>query len=355
MSLERMGWSPAWQNAFLPHGKEGYVPARVCREHRGVYGLMTEGGERLAEVGGRFRHEAGSRRDFPAVGDWVALEVPDTISRCVIHAVLPRYSAFVRKAAGTAQEEQVVAANLDTVFLVSGLDHDFNPRRIERYLTLAYDSGADPVVILNKADLAGDIERARREAEAVAYGVPVLFVSALDGTGLDAVWERLKPGTTAALLGSSGVGKSSIVNALTGQDTLKTAAVREHDSHGRHTTTYRQLIPLHNGAVLMDTPGMRELQLLAHDGALGRSFDEIATLAASCRFRDCTHCGEPGCAVQAALAEGALSLERYESYVSQRKEIRHHQIEQDIHLRIAEKNRWKTIHKSMRHHHKGER
>lgn len=355
MTLEQLGWTTAWENAFSRHAAAGYVPARVCREHRGVYAVIAETGERLAEVGGRFRHKAETRSDFPAVGDWVALEVPDAVSRCLIHAVLPRYSAFVRKAAGTQTAEQVVAANIDTVFLVSGLDRDFNPRRIERYLTLAYESGAEPVILLNKADLADNLEQVVRETQNLAYGVPVLALSAATGTGLEAVRDCLPPGATVALLGSSGVGKSSLVNALLGNPALKTAAVSEHDSRGRHTTTHRQLISLPNGAMLVDTPGMRELQLLADPASLGRAFDEIARLAASCRFRDCSHTGEPGCAVQAALAAGALAPDRYESYLRQLKEIRHHRIEQDVHLQIAEKNRWKAIHKSMRHHHKDNR
>lgn len=355
MSLDLVGWSPMLKNAFAPWADQGYIPARVCREHRGIYVVMTESRECLAEVSGRFWHSTGTRSDFPAVGDWVALSVPDELSRCMIHAVLPRHSAFVRKAAGSLSEEQIVAANIDTVFLVSGLDHDFNPRRIERYVTLAYESGAEPVIILNKADLAEDLEQARLATEGVAYGIPILSVSATNDMGLESMWAYLQPGATVALLGSSGVGKSSIVNALLGREALKTAAVREDDSHGRHTTTYRQLIPLPNGSVLIDTPGMRELQLIASGDAINSSFDEIAVLAASCRFRDCSHTEEPECAVQAALAAGELDRERYESYLCLRKEIRHHQMEQDIHLQRAEKNRWKAIHKSMRHHHKGQR
>ncbi len=351
-SLHQIGWSPAWQNAFARHSDAatGSVAARVSREHCGAYTVITEAGERSAEVSGHFRHTAQARSDFPAVGDWVVLQVPDARSTCVIHAILPRLSAFVRKGAGRTPEEQVIAANIDTAFLVSGLDHNFNPRRIERYITLAHESGADPVILLNKSDCATDLDGVLHETESIAYGIPVLLVSAKQRIGLDEVRGFLKPGTTGVLLGSSGVGKSSLINALLGVERLRTAAVREHDSRGRHTTSSRHLIPLPNGAVLIDTPGMRELQLMAGEETVNRVFDEIAEWAGSCRFHDCAHTGEPGCAVQAALETGELCRERYESYLRQRKEIRHHQIESDIHLKIAEQKRWKAIYKSMRYH-----
>ena len=289
---------------------------------------------------------------FPPSGDWVVAGRSDDSSPAVIHGVLPRRSVFVRRAAGTASEEQVVAANVDTVFLVSGLDHDYNPRRIERYLTLAYESGADPVIVLNKADLHENPDQAVLETEAVAFGVPILLVSARSGRGLDAFRNALGPGMTGALLGSSGVGKSTLINALLGREALRTAEVRNDDGKGRHTTTHRELIPLPGGSVLMDTPGMRELQLVGDEASVAQAFDEIAELATGCRFKDCSHAGEPGCAVQTALARGELDMERYESYLRQRKEIRHHQVERDIHLKNKEKKRWKAIHRSMKFHHK---
>lgn len=352
LDLDAFGWSETWAAAFANCGESDSVPGRVIREHRGGYLLALATGEVPARVSGRFRHEARAKADYPAVGDWVAVQPAKNASRTIIHAVLPRYSAFTRQAAGIKSEEQVVAANVDTVFLVSGLDHNFNPRRIERYLTLAHESGVDPVVVLNKADLHCDPGSACEQVSAVAYGLPILLVSATTGQGLDGLQETLGSGRTAALLGSSGVGKSSLVNALLGEEMLATSPVREEDSKGRHTTTHRELIVLPEGGILIDTPGMREIQLVGDEASLSQAFEEITDLAEDCRFRDCSHTNEPGCAVQTALADGELEAERYDSYLKQQKEIRHHQMEQDVRLRKEEKNRWKAIHRSMGVHHK---
>lgn len=355
MSIEQVGWSEVWKSHFRRCTSENCQPGRIISEHRGAYNVITDDGERIAEVSGHMRHFARSRSDFPAVGDWVALEIPDKDSHCLIHELLPRFSSFVRKGAGAGMQEQVVAANVDTVFIVSGLDHDFNTRRIERYLTLAYESGAEPVILLNKSDIAPDLEGACLKTENIAYGVPVLAVSALQQSGLDRLEAYLKPGTTSVLLGSSGVGKSTLVNALLQTEQMKTGAVREHDSHGRHTTTSRHLLVLAGGALIIDTPGMRELQLLADSSSLTKSFDDIAQFAQHCSFSDCTHLVEPGCAVIAALASGDLEQERYDSYLKLLKEIKHHQREQDVHLQKEEKNRWRAIYKSRRLHPKYKR
>ncbi len=343
MDLINLGWNDYFAALFEPHRQAGLSAARVAVLHRERCLVSGEAGNLLAEVSGRFRHEAADRGAYPTVGDWVALE-PFGRRRGLIHAVLERRSAFVRKTAGGLTEAQVVAANIDVVFLVTGLDGDFNLRRIERYLTTAWDSGASPVIILNKRDLRPDIDGLIAEVEAVALGTPIEAVSALDGSNLDALRRHLAPGKTAALLGSSGAGKSTLINRLLGEERLATAAVREDDSHGRHTTTRRELVALPGGALLIDTPGMRELQLWADEESLARSFEDIETLAAACRFTDCRHGGEPGCAVREAVAKGVLAAGRLESYLKQRKELRYLALKQDSRARRqAEKEFGKKI------------
>jgi ribosome biogenesis GTPase len=345
--LRDLGWNDHFAKAFDPWIAPGVVAGRVALEHNHVLRVLTESGEQLAEVSGRVKHEATGRHELPAVGDWVVLRLDDG-GRCQIRAVLPRTGRFARKAAGETTEEQVVAANVDTVFLVSGLDGDFNPRRIERYLLLAAESGATPVVILNKADVADDVEEAVALVRELAPGVPVLAISAADGRGFEALDPYLQPGKTVALLGSSGAGKSSIVNRLVGSAVLPTRSVRESDSRGRHASVHRQMIALPGGALVIDTPGMRELQLWGVDSGSLETFDDIAALAAGCRFRDCRHRREPGCAVKAAVEAGGLDPARYEHFIKLDDERLQLQERQEERALLEQKRQSKVMGKALK-------
>jgi len=316
LDLESLGWDASFADAFRPHEQDGLVPARAAVEHRIDYVVYTELGELRAELSGKLRHA----EEHPAVGDWLAVAPRPDEGRATIVAVLPRRSAFIRKVALAETKPQVVAANVDVVFVVCGLDANYSIRRIERYITLAWESGAQPVVLLTKADLCAEAELRVLEVESVAFGEPVHAVSAPRGDGLDAVRSYVPHGRTAALLGSSGVGKSTLVDALVGEELLLTREVRE-DGRGRHTTSHRQLVPLPVGGLVLDTPGMRELQLWASEDGLETAFDDIAELAGRCRFADCAHGREPGCAVRSALAGGTLDVERFESWRKLQREL----------------------------------
>jgi ribosome biogenesis GTPase len=348
IDLPSLGWTPLLEQAFAPHAAAGLVPGRVVLEHTHIYRVATEDGEALARVPGRFRHHAATRAEFPAVGDWVAVAPPAHGGDARIVAVLPRRSRFSRRAAGDATEEQVVAANIDTVFLVAGLDGDFNPRRIERYLFVAVESGASPVIVLNKADVAADPESLADAVRATVGGIPVHVVSCRVPETLAPLREYLRRGHTGALLGSSGVGKSTIVNRLVGYDLLRTEDVRESDSRGRHTSTARQLVLLPGNGVLIDTPGMRELQLWDTGDASAGAFGDIEALAGTCRFRDCRHKQEPGCAVRAAVDAHVLPADRLESYHKLQAEQAHQARQLDQRAQIDEKRRTRASTKALR-------
>lgn len=322
LDLTSLGWNEHFAHAAAAFIADGLEPARVISEHKHAYELISAEGELHGELLGRLL-QGGARASRPAVGDWVMVErLASARERAKIHAVLPRRTCFSRRAAGEKIEEQVVAANIDTVFLVNGLDADFNPRRIERYLALARGSGAEPVILLNKADLCAEADERVAAIRALAGGATVLALSAARGDGVDALTPWLGRGRTIALLGSSGVGKSTLVNALLGEERQETGEVREHDDRGKHTTTRREIIPLPGGALLVDTPGMRELQLWdsAREG-MGAAFPDVVALAGGCRFRDCRHESEPGCAVRAAVGGGTLEAARFSSYLKLRAEL----------------------------------
>ncbi|MFC3076975.1 ribosome small subunit-dependent GTPase A [Phenylobacterium terrae] len=346
------GWSDQLQHDFAPFAAQGLSPARVVLQQRGRYGLVTDAGEILGAPSGRLQHEAGPGA-LPVAGDWVAVQPAQGDGLAVVRHVLPRRTEFVRKAAGTGEAPQVVAANIDLAFLVLGLDDDFNLRRLERYLAAAWESGARPVVVLTKADACEDLDGFVEETERVALGVDVLPVSAVAGEGLDEVRARLAPGLTAVLIGMSGVGKSTLVNALLGEDRLATGAVRETDGRGKHTTTHRELVLLPGGGLILDTPGMRELAFWDPGGGVSTAFAEIEALAEQCRFRDCRHETEPGCAVRAAREAGELAEDRWRGYVKLQRELDHLDRKEDPVAREAWRRRWIHVAKANRKRSRG--
>ena len=329
MTLEELGWNPFFQQYFEALQGLDFIPARIAREDKNTFFVLTDRGDLTARVSGRLRYLTEDCGNYPTVGDWVAIQAFFDEGKALIHVVLPRKSKFSRKAmlgggmpdTGGRTEEQVLAANVDTVFLVSGLDRDYNPRRIERYVTMAWESGANPVIVLNKTDLCDDVASRIDQIECGIVGVPVLPVSAARHENLNLLQKYLAPGNTVAFLGSSGVGKSTLINSLAGTGDLKTAPVSDTDGRGRHTTTHRELILLPGGGMVIDTPGLRGLQIWADEGGLSRTFADIEELAVGCRFSDCTHTNEPGCAVLAALENNELDADRFNNYMKLNREL----------------------------------
>jgi len=346
--LAALGWDERWAEAFRAGAGEGYIPARVAVQHRERYILLTGEGEVAARVTGRFRHEVDGPGDFPVVGDWVAATVRPDERAADIHAVVPRRTVFARQAAGEATSRQVLAANLDVVLIVSGLDDDFNPRRLERYRLMTEAGGAEPIFVLNKMDLCRDLPAHLSATDAVAGGRRVLVMSALMGEGVEEVRRVIPAGRTGALLGSSGVGKSTLINRLLGREQVATGAVRADDSRGRHVTTRRELHRIPDVGLLIDTPGLREVQLWSEGISAEQAFDEIAALAGECRFADCTHEHEPGCAVLAAVERGEISRERLESYYKLRKELAWQARREDPIAREAEGKRIARLQKEVK-------
>jgi len=349
IDLAALGWGDREEALFAAHAAAGLRPGRVLVEHRGSYAVQAAEGELAANVSGRLRHDADSAEDFPAVGDWVGMTVADA-QATVIHAVLPRRSRFARSARGDLPGAQVVAANVDIVLVVAALDGDFNVRRLERFLALAWASGAQPVVALNKADACDDVPGHLLAVQSVAPGVAIHVLSALNGTGIEAIRGMLRPGLTLALLGSSGVGKSTLVNALLGWERQQTAEVRPDDQRGRHTTTMRELLVMPGGALLIDSPGMRSVGMWEADEGIGNAFADVEAVAADCRFSDCAHSREPGCAVQSAITAGTLSADRLESLRKLQSELDALERRRTPEARAVARRRGKMIGKAVRSH-----
>jgi ribosome biogenesis GTPase / thiamine phosphate phosphatase len=345
--LHDLGWTEELQRTYEGLARDGMLAARVVAQHRGGYLVLTERGSISATLGGRLRRDEAPASDRPAVGDWTAVTLIPGEPKALVHQVLPRKSAISRKVAGLGTDEQVLAANIDTIFLVSSLNSDLNLRRIERYLTIGWESGAVPVIVLTKSDLTSDVTDALLQVESIAPAVGVHAVSNLTGDGFEALVPYLQSGLTVALLGSSGVGKSSLVNRLLGEERQVVREIRE-DDRGRHTTSHRELLVVPGGGFIIDTPGMRELQLWDSADGVERAFSDIVELAAECRFGDCVHETEPGCAVKAALQDGTLRRDRLESFRKLEKELRYLERRQNRRTAAEETRRVKRLSRQMR-------
>lgn len=337
MNLTALGWSKAYENAYLEYKDLTLKPGRVFAEYKNFYKVVYEDGEVLADVSGKLLYEALEQEDLPAVGDWVAISPRQNEGRATIHHILPRKSKFSRKVAGTNTREQIVAANIDTVFIVNALNNDFNLRRMERYLMLAWESGANPVIVLSKADLCENLGDMISETETIALGVPIHAVSTYQETGLQELQDYFREGHTVALLGSSGVGKSSLINHLLGGEVQKVQELRHDGQKGKHTSTHREMFLLPQGGLIIDTPGMREIQLWDAEEGLQEAFEDIEAAAAACFFKDCKHVREPRCAVREAIAQGIIAPERLESYKKLEKELRYLEKKQNSASRIAQR------------------
>ncbi len=324
MELEELGWSVFFEEAFQNYHDMGFIPARITAQHANLYTAMSEHGELEGKVTGKFRFNTTERSDFPIVGDWVAVKGNGVTGKMSIHGLLPRRTALERKVASNLDlitEAQIISSNIDIIFIVLGLDLDFNIRRLERYMFAAKESGASSIIIMNKFDLCAGVDDKIEAIRKIDTDIPIHVTSALGKEGLDAIQEYLRPAITISLVGSSGVGKSTIINTLLGEEKQRTGAVREHDSHGRHVTTNRELMILENGAMVIDNPGIRELGLWGDESTLGSMFEDIEALATQCKFNDCRHRTEPKCAIKQALEIGDLEQERYDDYKKMQREL----------------------------------
>ncbi len=345
--IEQYGWSDALRMAFEPHTHAGNLPGRIVVQQREANLVVTDVGTLSARLSGRLRHEA-REAGHPVAGDWVAVSAKAGEGTAMIHAVLPRRTAFVRRAADSVQTLQLIAANIDVAFVVTSMNADLNPRRLERFLAAAWQSGARPVVVLTKADLCERPEEQAADIATLAAGCPVVIVSARHGLGLGALMDHILPGETCVLIGSSGVGKSTLVNALLGEQRMATQDIRAADARGRHTTSHRQLVLLPGGGLILDTPGIREVGLIDADVGLGTFFDDIEQLARDCRFRDCRHETEPGCAIHGALDGGLLNPDRWAHFEKLSKELAAQELKKGRTAQDIDRNRQAALQRAYR-------
>lgn len=352
--LETLGWNATFEKAFKPYRESGFDVGRIAIENRDNYLVLSEKGEYPAEVTGKLLFLADSSADLPKVGDWVVLTLFEDEKKAVIHDILPRKTKFSRKVAGTKTVEQIIATNIDSIFIVQSLDYNFNPRRLERYLVMVHEGGAQPVIILNKSDLCDDPKKFKMSIQKTFKDTPVFVVSAMTLKGIKTLKAHIQKGQTYAFLGSSGVGKSTLINKIIGQDLLKTTEVREKDTKGRHTTSRRELVALPEGGLLIDTPGMRELQLWEGDEGIEDTYLEITRRAENCKYDDCTHTQEKGCAVIRAVEKGEIPGDRYESYLKLQKELDYLSTRQDQGKFLEKKKQDKALHRLIKRYKKND-
>ncbi len=350
--LSSLGWNSYYQNMFREFENSSLVPARVVVENKNNYVIFSEVGELMGELSGKLMFSSESQSDLPKVGDWVLVNYFDEHSPAIIQEVLPRQTKLSRKVTGAKTDEQIIASNIDTIFIVQALDETFNINRVQRSLVLVNNSGAKAIVVLSKSDLCNDIEDKLVKLRERVGDVQTISLSNVNKNGIDDILTLLEPGKTYSLIGPSGVGKSTLINSIFGDELLDTKAVREGDSKGRHTTTRRELVILPNGSLIIDTPGMRELQLWSDEESLNSVFPEIDELAVHCKYDDCTHSHETGCAVIKAIEEGELSKENYDNYLKMLKEVKYLETRIDEGKQYDTKNRWKAVKKEMKNFYK---
>lgn len=352
INLNSLGWNNFFNDSFKNFDKERYTRGRISAENKTNYLVFTESGEIIGEVSGRYLFETERQSDLPKVGDWVVITLFNNNELAVIHQTLPRRTKLSRKSTDKKIDEQIIAANVDLAFIVQSLDDNFNINRLERYLSVVYQGGVKPVVVLNKTDLCNDVEEKVNLVKERTGIENLISVSALNRYGLDEIIKLIEPGLTIVFIGSSGVGKSTLINALLGYDRFATNEVREQDSRGKHTTTRREMVLLPSGGILIDTPGMRELGLWNAAEGLSQTFSEFSEFAEQCKYADCTHVHEAGCAVLDALSRGEISKQRYENYIKLLKEMKYLESKQNISAQIEEKRKWKSIHKELKNFNK---